>query len=69
MPMIDVYAAKGTFDDKLALTKALNHALIRWEKVPLISWFLDNTAAFIHELDPDALPMRVETTTAFGFKC
>jgi phenylpyruvate tautomerase PptA (4-oxalocrotonate tautomerase family) len=52
--MIDVYAAKGTFDDKLALTEALNHALIRWEKVPLISWFLDNTAAFIHELAPDA---------------
>jgi hypothetical protein len=47
--------AKGTFDDKLALTKALNHALIRWEKVPLISCFLDNTAAFIHELEPDAL--------------
>ena len=54
MPIIDVYAAKGTFDDKLALTEALNHALIRWEKVPLISWFLDNTAAFIHELAPDA---------------
>jgi hypothetical protein len=55
MPMIDVYAANGTFDDKLALTKALNHALIRWEKVPLISWFLDNTAAFIHELELDSL--------------
>jgi hypothetical protein len=68
MPMIDVYAAKGTFDDKLALTEALNHALIRWEKVPLISWFLDNTAAFMNS-HRTPRPMRVGITTAFGFKC
>jgi hypothetical protein len=55
MPMIDVYAAKGTFGNKPELTKALNEALMRWEKVPPISWFTDNTAAFIHEMGPDSL--------------
>src|SRR5882757_1074675 len=55
MPMIDVYAAKGTFRNKRDLTKALNEALMRWEKVPPISWFTDNTAAFVHEMDSDAL--------------
>ena len=61
--------AKGTFDDKLALTKALNHALIRWEKMPLVSWFLDNT-----ELEPDALAnasgnnncVRIQVLTPVG---
>jgi phenylpyruvate tautomerase PptA (4-oxalocrotonate tautomerase family) len=55
MPMIDVYAATGTFGDKRKLIKALNEALMRWEQVPSISVFLDNTAAFIHELEPDTL--------------
>jgi phenylpyruvate tautomerase PptA (4-oxalocrotonate tautomerase family) len=55
MPMIDVYAARGTFGDKRKLIKALNEALMRWEQVPSISVFLDNTAAFIHELEPDTL--------------
>jgi phenylpyruvate tautomerase PptA (4-oxalocrotonate tautomerase family) len=55
MPMIDVYAATGTFGDKRKLIKALNEALMRWEQVPRISVFLDNTAAFIHELEPDTL--------------
>jgi phenylpyruvate tautomerase PptA (4-oxalocrotonate tautomerase family) len=72
--MIDVTAAKGTFPDKRGLTKALTAALIRWERVPEISWFLDNTAAFIHELEPDALAnangdnnyVRVEVLTPVG---
>lgn len=55
MPMIDVYAVKGTFSNKPALTSALTAALMRWEKVPHISLFLDNTAAFVHELDADAM--------------
>jgi hypothetical protein len=29
--------------------------MMRWEGVPEISLFLDNTAAFIHDLGPDAL--------------
>ena len=55
MPMIDVYAVAGTFDDKRGLTKALTAALMRWEKVPSIALFLDNTAAFVHDLPADAL--------------
>ncbi len=74
MPMIDVTAAKRTFADKRALTKALTAALMRWEKVPSIPWFLDNTAAFIHELDADALAnangestyVRIEILTPVG---
>ena len=74
MPMIDVYAAKGTFGNKPALTKALNACLMAWEKVPPISWFTDNTAAFIHEMDADALAnangdsshVRIQVLTPVG---
>src|SRR5438552_19215660 len=31
MPMIDVYAVEGTFDDKHALAKDLAAAVMRWE--------------------------------------
>jgi len=55
MPMIDVYATAGTFANKSELAKDLAAAMMRWEGVPEISLFLDNTAAFVHELDPDAL--------------
>ena len=55
MPMIDVYAAEGTFSAKKDLIKALTAAMMRWEGVPPISLFKDNTAAFIHDLEPDAL--------------
>ena len=55
MPMIDVYAAAGTFANKRDLIQALTAALMRWEQVPQIPWFTDNTAAFIHDLNPDAL--------------
>jgi len=34
MPMIDVYAAEGTFSKKHALAKDLAAAVMRWEKVP-----------------------------------
>ena len=48
--MIDVYVKSGTFANKRELTKDLTAALMRWEKVPPISLFIDNTAAFVHEL-------------------
>src|ERR1700730_4867870 len=74
MPMIDVYAATGTFDNKPDLTRALTQALMRWEQVPAIPLFLDNTAAFIHDLEPAALGnahgdsnyVRVQILTPIG---
>jgi len=74
MPMIDVTAAEGTFADKPALIRALTAALMKWERVPLIPWFVDNTAAFIHELPAEALGnaagrpdyVRVEILTPVG---
>jgi phenylpyruvate tautomerase PptA (4-oxalocrotonate tautomerase family) len=53
--MIDVTAAAGTFTKKHDLAQALAQAMMRWEKVPPIALFSDNTAAFIHDLPPDAL--------------
>jgi phenylpyruvate tautomerase PptA (4-oxalocrotonate tautomerase family) len=72
--MIDVYAAEGTFADPRQLTKDLNAALMRWEGVPLIPFFLDNTAAFVHELPATALAnasgdsnyVRVQILTPVG---
>src|ERR1700730_13700699 len=55
MPMIDVYAAEGTFTDKHALARDLAAAVMRWEKVPEISLFQNNTAAFIHDLPADSI--------------
>jgi phenylpyruvate tautomerase PptA (4-oxalocrotonate tautomerase family) len=55
MPMLDVYATTGTFPDKSELARALAAAMMRWEGVPAISLFLDNTAAFVHDLASDSL--------------
>jgi len=55
MPMIDVYAAKDTFKDKHRLAQDLAKAVMRWERVPQIPLFFDNTAAFIHDLPADAI--------------
>jgi phenylpyruvate tautomerase PptA (4-oxalocrotonate tautomerase family) len=74
MPMIDVYATQGTFRDRKALAKDLAAAVMRWEKVPEISLFKNNTAAFIHELPADALSnvsgdsnyVRVQILTPVG---
>lgn len=74
MPMIDVYAARGTFGNKPGLTQALNACLMAWEQVPPISWFTDNTAAFIHEMDADSLAnangdstyVRIQVLTPVG---
>jgi phenylpyruvate tautomerase PptA (4-oxalocrotonate tautomerase family) len=54
MPMIDVYATEGTFKDRRKLAKDLASAVMRWEGVPAIPLFKDNTAAFVHDLAPDA---------------
>src|ERR1700738_2783337 len=74
MPMIDVYAAEGTFADKHALAKDLAAAVMRWEQVPNLALFRNNTAAFIHELPADSLSnvpgdsnyVRVQVLTPVG---
>ena len=74
MPMIDVYAATGTFSDKRALARELAQTIMRWEKVPAIPFFSDNTAAFVHDLAPDSFStaggdsthVRVQVTTNAG---
>ena len=55
MPMIDVDAAEGTFKDKHALAKDLAPAVMRWEKVPDLALFRNNTAAFVYEVPADSL--------------
>ena len=55
MPMIDVYARAGMFDDRHALARCLAGAVMVVEEVPDIPMFRDNTAAFIHELPADAI--------------
>jgi phenylpyruvate tautomerase PptA (4-oxalocrotonate tautomerase family) len=74
MPMIDVYAAEGTFTDRKALAQNLASAVMRWEAVPPISLFQDNTAAFVHDLPADAISnvtgdsnyVRVQVLTPIG---
>ena len=74
MPMIDVYASEGTFTDKHALARLLAEAVMRWEQVPAIPLFSDNTAAFIHDLPADAISnaagasdyVRVQVLTPVG---
>jgi phenylpyruvate tautomerase PptA (4-oxalocrotonate tautomerase family) len=50
MPMIDVYAAAGTFPDTRGLARDLAQAVMTVEQVPDIPMFRKNTAAFVHEL-------------------
>jgi phenylpyruvate tautomerase PptA (4-oxalocrotonate tautomerase family) len=74
MPMIDVYAVAGTFSQKHELAKNLAAAVMRWEQVPAISLFQNNTAAFIHDLPADSLSnvsgdsnyVRVQVLTPVG---
>jgi phenylpyruvate tautomerase PptA (4-oxalocrotonate tautomerase family) len=74
MPMIDVYAATGTFKDKHTLARDLAAAVMRWEQVPEISLFQKNTAAFVHDLPSDSLSnvagdsnyVRVQVLTPVG---
>src|SRR6476469_575656 len=74
MPMIDVYAAAGTFGDQHALAQNLATELMTIEGVPDIPMFRKNTAAFIHELasaglsnvDGDTTYVRVQVLTNAG---
>ena len=74
MPMIDVYAAAGTFPDRHALARDLAAAVMRWEQVPDLPLFTSNTAAFIHDLDAEAISnvagesnyVRVQVLTPVG---
>jgi phenylpyruvate tautomerase PptA (4-oxalocrotonate tautomerase family) len=74
MPMIDVYATEATFADKHALAQDLANAVMRWEQVPDLALFRDNTAAFIHDLTADAISnaagasnyVRVQVLTPVG---
>ena len=74
MPMIDVYAAEGTFSNKHELAKSLASAVMRWEKVPDLAMFRNNTAAFIHDLPAEAVSnvagdsnyVRVQVLTPVG---
>lgn len=66
MPMIDVYAVEGTFSDRKTLAQNLAAAVMRWEEVPPISLFKDNTAAFVHDLPSDAISNVSGTATMSG---
>jgi phenylpyruvate tautomerase PptA (4-oxalocrotonate tautomerase family) len=55
VPMIDVYAAAGTFADRHQLAVDLATAVMTIEQVPNIPMFRRNTAAFVHELPADSL--------------
>ena len=74
MPMIDVYAAEGTFPDRHELARDLAAAVMRWEQVPELPLFANNTAAFIHDLDAAAISnvagesnyVRVQVLTPVG---
>jgi phenylpyruvate tautomerase PptA (4-oxalocrotonate tautomerase family) len=74
MPMIDVYATAGTFQDPHQLASDLARTLMTIEGVPDIPMFRKNTAAFIHELagpaisnvDGDSGYVRVQVLTNAG---
>jgi phenylpyruvate tautomerase PptA (4-oxalocrotonate tautomerase family) len=74
VPMIDVYATEGTFDDRKTLARDLAAAVMRWEGVPDLALFRNNTAAFIHDMPSDAISnvvgdanyVRVEVLTPIG---
>jgi phenylpyruvate tautomerase PptA (4-oxalocrotonate tautomerase family) len=74
MPMIDVYATEGTFADKHQLAQDVANAVMRWEKVPPISLFRNNTAGFVHELPSGSISnaagesnyIRVQVLTPVG---
>jgi phenylpyruvate tautomerase PptA (4-oxalocrotonate tautomerase family) len=74
MPMIDVYAAAGTFADPHALARSLATELMTIEQVPDIPMFRKNTAAFVHDMPPsgssnvdgDSTYVRVQVLTNSG---
>jgi phenylpyruvate tautomerase PptA (4-oxalocrotonate tautomerase family) len=74
MPMIDIYAAAGTFADTHQLAADAAGTVMRVEQVPDIPMFRQNTAAFVHELpagclsnvDGDSTYVRVQVLTNAG---
>jgi phenylpyruvate tautomerase PptA (4-oxalocrotonate tautomerase family) len=72
--MIDVYATQGTFEDKQALAQDLAAAVMRWEGVPDLDLFRNNTAAFVHDLPAGSISnvagasdhVRVQVLTPAG---
>jgi phenylpyruvate tautomerase PptA (4-oxalocrotonate tautomerase family) len=74
MPMIDVYSVSGTFSDKHGLAQDLANAVMRWEQVPPLPLFSNNTAAFVHELPAGSISnaagdedyVRVQVLTPAG---
>ena len=74
MPMIDIYAAAGTFADTHQLAADAARTVMRVEQVPDIPMFRQNTAAFLHELpagclsnvDGDSTYVRVQVLTNAG---
>jgi phenylpyruvate tautomerase PptA (4-oxalocrotonate tautomerase family) len=55
MPMIDIYAVEGTFDNPHVLAADAAATVMRIEQVPDIPMFRKNTAAFIHHLPASAI--------------
>ena len=74
MPMIDIYAAAGTFSDAKKLARDAAALVKSVEQVPDIPMFRKNTAAFIHEMSPatisnvdgDTNYVRVQVLTNAG---
>ena len=74
MPMIDVWAAAGTFPDRHKLAQDLAAAVMRWEQVPDLKLFRNNTAAFVHDLPAESIAnvagesnyVRVQVLTPMG---
>jgi len=54
VPMIDIYAARGTFADPHRPAAAATVMAVE-QVLPDIPLFRQNTAAFIHDLDPAAI--------------
>jgi phenylpyruvate tautomerase PptA (4-oxalocrotonate tautomerase family) len=57
MPAIDVYAPQGLLPtgSNRPLARALTEALLEAEGAPLVDPYLENTAAYVHELPADAV--------------
>jgi phenylpyruvate tautomerase PptA (4-oxalocrotonate tautomerase family) len=74
VPMIDIYAARGTFADPHRLARDAAAAVMAVEGVPAIPMFRKNTAAFMHDMattalsnvDGDTSYVRVQVLTNAG---
>jgi phenylpyruvate tautomerase PptA (4-oxalocrotonate tautomerase family) len=74
VPMIDVYAAEGTFARPQDLARDLAAGVMRWEQVPDIALFRNNTAAFVHDMRAESIAnvagqsdyVRVQVLTPVG---